>query len=256
MSPVSITRASPVAPRRNSLYNNTNVSSLINPTHSMPSWKRYLAELLGTFLFIFMGIGTYLAFNQNGGVSIIGVAITHGIGLALAVYIFGHVSGAHVNPAVTFALWVTKKIRTIDGIAYIIAQLAGAILAALAAKTIYGDMMIFKLGTPELGPTVTTVTGIITEALLTFFLVWTIFAVAIDRRNISVMSGLVIGLALTADIFAGGVVSGAAVNPARWFGPALIAGQWTNWYVYIVGPLLGALLAGLIYQGVFLQNKE
>lgn len=222
----------------------------------MPSWKRYLAELLGTFLFIFMGVGTYLAFNQNGGVSIIGVAFAHGIGLALAVYIFGHVSGAHVNPAVTFALWVTRKIRTIDGIAYIIAQLAGAILAALAVRTVYGDMMIFKLGTPELGPTVTTVTGIITEALLTFFLVWTIFAVAVDRRNMSVISGLAIGLVLTADIFAGGVVSGAAVNPARWFGPALISGQWANWYVYIVGPLLGALLAGLIYQGVFLQNKE
>lgn len=223
----------------------------------MSHWKKYLAELLGTFLLVFIGAGAGLAAQQTGSSELTGVALAHGIALMIIVYVFGPISGAHVNPAVTAGLWVTKKIHSVDAALYILVQCAGAALAALALKVIYAGLFTSGLGAPALGPGVSWVPGVITEAILTFFLVWTIFAVAVDQKDSRSYSGLAIGLVLTMDILMGGALTGGAMNPARWLGPALVSSTWDNWYVYVAGPLLGGILAAALYQGVYLaKGKE
>lgn len=222
----------------------------------MASWKKYLAELLGTFLLIFIGAGAGLAAQQIGSSELLGVALAHGIALMVIVYVFGSISGAHVNPAVTAGLWVTKKIKSQDAALYILSQCGGAALAALALKAIYAGLFTSGLGTPALGAGVTWVPGVITEAILTFFLVWTIFAVAVDQKDSRSYSGLAIGLVLTMDILMGGALTGGAMNPARWLGPALVSLNFDNWYVYVAGPLLGGILAATLYQTVYIGKNK
>ena len=218
-----------------------------------PIWKAGLAELIGTFALIFMGAGSILADAMTGGkVGLTGIALAHGLAIATMVSATGHLSGGHLNPAVTAGVVVAGRLPVRSGIVYLVAQLAGASLAAFFLSASFPEAVrkVTLLGTPALAPGVSAGTGIVVEAILTFFLVFAVFGTAVDGRGPKV-GGLFIGLVIVMDILAGGALTGAAMNPVRAFGPALFAGAWTNQAVYWVGPLLGGAVAGWLYHSIF-----
>ncbi|HEY1331448.1 MAG TPA: MIP/aquaporin family protein [Actinomycetota bacterium] len=225
--------------------------------------QQMLAEFIGTFALVFIGAGSVAVLGRfiPADISIIGVALAHGLVLAIVVTALGHISGAHFNPAITLGLWVTGKIDAARAGVYWLTQLVAAVAAAgllygLLPKILWGPS---ELGTPSISPQLKSVgfnagRGLLVEAVLTFFLVLTVFATAIDERGAwKQVAGLAIGLVLTFDILMGGLLTGAAMNPARWFGPALVTGSWNDWWVWVFGPLAGGVIAAVIYQAAFLR---
>jgi MIP family channel proteins len=213
--------------------------------------KQLIAEFIGTFALCFVGI---LAIHNNPG--LLGVALAHGLTIAVMASAFGAISGGQFNPAVSVALFVAGKMDAARAGAYIVTQLVAASVAGFVLIAIGGEgaNAMVASGTPDLGATVTRFQGIALEIVLTFFLVVVIFGTAVDNRAPKI-GGLAIGLTVALDILAGGPISGAAMNPARTFGPALASGHWNNHIVYWVGPLIGGALAGLVY-GRFLIKEE
>jgi MIP family channel proteins len=182
------------------------------------------------------------------------VALAHGVVLAVLVSALGMISGAHFNPAVTFGVWLAGKMAWRPAAAYVVAQLIGGLLAALALRVVFSAAVSPVLGTPALGSGVDAVGGILVETVLTVILLAAVFGTAIDARAPK-LGGLAIGFAVAADILMGGPLTGAAMNPARWFGPAAVTGLWDNWYVWIAGPLLGAAIVALAYRYLFLSER-
>ena len=227
------------------------------------AWNGVLAEMGGTFLFFFVGIGSIgaLTFVNAGhpvdpAAALVVVALAHGSVLAVLGSALGAVSGAHFNPAVTFAVWVAGQIPWRRGVAYILAQLIGAILAAwLLWAVIPSDVFRQNLGIPRLFDGITPLAGIAIEAVLTVILLIAVFGTAIDPRAPKV-GGLAIGFAVAADILMGGALTGAAMNPARWLGPAAVTGIWDNSFVWVVGPLVGAGIAAIAYRYFFLPEAD
>jgi MIP family channel proteins len=215
--------------------------------------KRCIAEFIGTFALIFIGVGAIYhlgSIEKNGG--LLGIALAHGLAIAVMVSATGGVSGGHLNPAVTFGLMLADQIDLKSAVGYWIAQLAGALCASYLLVFLLSTQILAS-GTPDLSGTVTVGHGIVIEAVLTFFLVFVVFGSAVDPRAPKI-GGLAIGLTVALDILFGGPLTGAAMNPARTFGPALASGHWNNHAVYWIGPLLGGGLAGLIY-GRFLIKQ-
>ena len=167
----------------------------------------------------------------------------------------GPVSGAHFNPAVTVAVWIAGQIPGRRALAYILAQLIGGLAAALAVNDLLPGAAAGTVGRPALGAGVDPIAAIAIEAILTAVLLIGVFGTAIDPRGPKV-GGLMIGFAVAADILMGGPLTGAAMNPARWFGPAAVTGMWDNSFVWIIGPLLGAAAAALAYRYVFLPEAD
>lgn len=208
--------------------------------------KGAVAEGIATFALVFVGAAAVCTDAYTGGeVGLLGVALAHGAVLGVMVTAIGHVSGGHVNPVVTLAAALTGAVDVVAAAAYACAQLLGAAVAGLLlTATFAADVWSpVSLGTPVLGPGVEPGTAIFVEAVLTFFLVFVILQVALDERAPRHVYGLVIGLVLAGDMLAGAPITGAAVNPARAFGPALASGAWSHQYVYWVGPLIGAVIA-------------
>ena len=212
-----------------------------------------LGEGLGTFLFVFVGVGCIVLGGLTGTPSdLIGVALAHGITLAVVVTAFAAISGGHINPAVTVALWVNGSIDALRAVLYIVAQLIGAVLGAVLIHLTFGDKawLAAGYGKPSMMPGIDPTTGLVLEAAMTMLLVAAVFFTAVDPRAAK-LGGLLIGLSIVGDILVGGPVTGAAMNPARWFGPAAAAGDFTNAYVWIVGPVLGGVVIALLYRFVF-----
>jgi MIP family channel proteins len=217
--------------------------------------KPVVAELIGTFGFVFIGAGSIITNTlTRGTVGLIGIALALGLGLAIMITIFAGISGGHINPAVTIGFLVTRRIAPLLGLLYIVAQLVGATLAGLLLRAIYPQAVwrAAQLGTTNLGPGVSFGTGVLIEAILTFFLLLAVFGTAVDPRAPKV-GGFVIGLTVLVDILVGGPLTGASMNPARTFGPALAGGFWQNDLVYWIGPIIGAIIAALIYEYVILR---
>lgn len=219
-------------------------------------WKPCIAEFVGTFALVFAGAGAIVA---SGGGNLVAVALAHGLAIAVMVTALGHISGGHFNPAVTTAALFTKKIKLEMGLLYIIFQLLGAVFGAFLLVASFPDSLwrAVELGTPQvragLGG-ITSANAVVIEAILTFFLVFVIFGTVIDERNhMRPVAGLAIGFTITMDILMGGPLTGAAMNPARAFGPALISQTWDDQLIYWIGPLLGGIIAGLVYDNAFLQ---
>jgi MIP family channel proteins len=224
------------------------------------SWNAIVAEIGGTFLFLFIGIGSVAMSDRLVGLGqdppgLIVVALAHGLALAVLVSALGSVSGGHFNPAVTFGVWIAGHIPTRRAGAYVVAQLIGGLLAAMALRAIFPVDVSPALGTPELATGLGVAEGIAIEAVLTVVLVVAVFGTAIDPRGPKV-GGLAIGLALGAAIMMGGPLTGGALNPARWFGPAGVTGIWQDGHVWIIGPLLGAVVAALAYRFFFLPEAD
>ena len=217
--------------------------------------KQCVAEFIGTFALIFIGVGAIYNNTPTMGMGLLGVALAHGLTIAVMVSATGGISGGHLNPAVTFGLLVGGKINLADSIASWIAQLAGGAAAGFLLVSLFAPngVAIVAGGTPDLGKDVAQSTGIIIETVLTFFLVFVVYGSAVDVRAPKI-GGLAIGLTVALDILFGGPLTGAAMNPARTFGPALASGHWNNHIVYWIGPLAGGALAGIIY-GQFLIKQ-
>jgi MIP family channel proteins len=226
-------------------------------------FQKLLAEFIGTFGLVFISAGSvcadaYLRSQAQHGIGILGVAAAYGLAMAALVSSLAHISGGHLNPAVTIAYWVTKRISTLDAIAYWLAQLFGATLAALALSWAVseGIWRAVGLGTPDLGPDVTRSHGMVLEGIVTFLLVMVVFATIADPNGAyKRISGLAVGLTVMMGALVAGPFTGAAMNPARAFGPALVARHWQNHGVYWVGALAGGVLAGWIYGTVFLKQE-
>ena len=225
--------------------------------------QKLIAEFFGTLALTFFAVGAicadqYLRASGQGGFGLLGLALAYGLAYAIMVSALGHISGAHLNPAVTIAFWVTKRLSTLQSLLYWIAQLLGALAGAYLVVAIIPEAVWrpVGLGTPALTPDFTRMHGMLLEGVMTFFLVLVFFAIAVDARGaFDKIAGFAIGLTVTIDMLVGGPFTGAAINPARAFGPALTAHYWTNHGVYWVGPLLGGVLAGVIYDRVFLGNQ-
>ena len=213
--------------------------------------RRAFAEALGTFFFVFLGAGSVIAayFAGLGTSALLAIAFANGIGLALAISFTMNISGGHINPAVTIAALINGKISGRDAIAYIIAQVLGAIIAGLLLVALYpaAQGIAVNYGAPSLSASTSVITGILLEAVMTFFLVTAVFGTAVDRRAPKI-AGFGVGLTVMLDVLIGGPFTGAAMNPARALGPMLASGFFSNWYVYWIGPILGAIAAALVYK--------
>ena len=220
-----------------------------------------IAEFVGTFALIFIGAGTIIAspgLTAAGALgTLVGIALAHGLTIAAFGSATGHISGGHLNPAVTVSMMATGRIDLIRGLMYIVSQCLGAIVAAfLLTVAMPADLVTAaKLGTPLLAPNMTVAGGIILEAITTFFLVFVIHGTAVDARGPKV-GALFIGLTVALDILAIGPLTGAAMNPARSIGPALVGGHLENFWLYWVGPILGALAAAFLYSSVLEKSDN
>jgi len=213
--------------------------------------KALVAEFVGTFTLIFIGVGAIAADQiTNGALGLTGIALAHGLAIAVMVSATGAVSGGHLNPAVTCGLWSAGKINSPNAIGYIVSQCLGGIAAAALIKMAVpaGPLAVVHMGTPAVNVSigVTTMTALVAEIVTTFFLVFVVCGTAVDKDAPKV-GGLFIGLAVTMGILMAGPVSGGAMNPARHLGPALLGGGLQNLWVYWVGPLVGGVLAGTVY---------
>ena len=215
--------------------------------------RRAAAEFVGTFTLVFVGVGSIVA-GIGGG--IVGVALAHGLAIAVMVSAVGHVSGGHFNPAVTFGFLVTRRIEPVLAGIYWASQLAAAIVAAILLRWLMPSIAgrdAAELGAPVLAR-VSSFEGLVLEAILTFFLVWVVFATAVDPRGaFQQIAGLAIGLTITFDILAAGALTGAAMNPARAFGPQLVGNAWSDGWVWYLGPLVGGAVAALAYERLYLR---
>jgi aquaporin TIP len=213
--------------------------------------RRGVAELVGTFALIFVGMGS-IAFIQSN--LLVGVALAHGLTIAIMASAVGHISGGHFNPAVTFGFLVTRRIVPALAAVYWLAQLAGAVLGALAVRALFPGEANLDAGVPVVNATINVGQGLAIEALLTFFLVWVIFATAVDSGGaFKAIAGLAIGLTITIGILATGPLTGAAMNPARALGPEIVFNIWDSFWIYLVGPAIGAAVAALAYDWLYLR---
>ncbi len=227
----------------------------------MPKQLRPLAaEFIGTLLFVFLGAGSVVAFVANGpttgSIGPLGVALAHGVGMGIIVSMTMSISGGHINPAVTFGLWIANRIDGWLAGQYVLAQVLGAVSGAALVKAVLPRLAvgIALVGTPRLSSDVTFMQGVWIEAVLTFFLVSAVFGTAVSSEAPKI-AGFGIGLAIFVDALVGGSFTGAMMNPARAIGPALVAWQWNAHAVYWIGPLIGAGVAGALWKAVLLPRS-
>ena len=213
-----------------------------------------VAEFVGTLLFVLVGAGSAVA-NVNGAGGNLGIALANGLGLALAVTVMMPVSGGHLNPAVSVALWIGKQIDGTTLWRYIVAQLLGAITAALLIKGLFPTSMgkMTSLGTPQISGAMGFFEAIFLEALFTFFLVSAVYGTCVNPAKERV-GGFAIGLVVVVCALGGGALTGAAMNPARAFGPALVSWDWHGQAVYWFGPLIGGAAAAALWRYLLLPR--
>jgi aquaporin Z len=218
--------------------------------------KKLLAEALGTFVLILLGAGAVIVEshtgmshmgNPDGKVGLWGIALAHGMTLGAMIYGLGAISGAHFNPAVSFAMWLRQRLSSPMLLSYIVAQVIGALAAAACLAAIFPDeVTLAALGTPALAPKIVALKGVAIEALITFVLVTVVLRATRDENENRAFGGLAIGGTLAAVILFAGPLTGAAANPARFIGPAIISGNLRETFVYLIGPMLGGGFAGLL----------
>lgn len=238
------------------------------PRDVIDEWiKPLIAEFIGPFALVFAGAGSImLALTQgygNGG-TLVMVALAHGLAIGLMVAAAGHISGGHYNPAVTIGLFLGGRIGAIKSAAYIIVQLAGATVAAIILNEVFDETTIPDL-LERAVPAVNYATdndfiiigrtnAFCLEVILTFFLVYVIHGVAVDARGAHAIAPLAIGLTITMDILMAGPLTGAAMNPARHFGPALVSGEWKDAWLYWLAPIIGGIGASIVYNYILIPR--
>lgn len=212
----------------------------------MGNWQKYAAEAYGTFVLVGIGTGAILAAAVTGG-GVVEISFGFGLALVAALYTVGGVSGGHFNPAVSLGMFLDKRISAVDMVGYWVAQLAGAVLASLALAFIISKTAVASTITALNSTYVDDLGGLVGEAILTAIFV---MAILVMSRSTSYARYLGIGLTLTAVHLVGLGFTGASVNPARSFAPALVGGEWGDFWIYLAGPLVGAVAAWVLYRVV------
>ena len=213
--------------------------------------RRSVAEFVGAFTLIFIGGGAGIV----SGSDIVAVALANGLAIGIMVTNLGHISGGHFNPAITLGFLATRRITLPLAVAYWLSQLAGAIVAAAILRGLFSHHQ-FLAAVPH-AASFGAGKGFVLEIILTFFLVWAVWATAVDPGGaFKAIAGLAIGLTITIDVLMGGPLTGAAMNPARAFGPQLLGNFWGEGWIYYAGPIVGALIASLTYEYLYLRPLE
>lgn len=220
------------------------------------AWRHFAAEFIGIFALVFIGGATIMSSTMANINPMVPAAIAHGLILAIMVTATMRISG-HLNPAVTIGFMVTKRIEPMMGVVYIIAQLLGAAVAAYALKATFPHAVAAatRLGGQSISADTSLLQAVLCEAIATFFLVFVVFGTAVDPHAPKI-GGFAIGLTVTADILAIGSRTGASMNPARSFGPAVVSGVLEGQVVYWVGPIMGAVAAAVLYDQLFLRRGK
>jgi aquaporin TIP len=211
--------------------------------------RALIVEFIGPFTLTLIGAGAIII---TQGKDLVAIALAHGLAIGLMVAAAGHISGGVYNPALVCGLALARKLTPVQAVSYVIAELLGAVVAALCLKAIFPQSMIdaVKFGVPAVGSGFSNGAALFAEILMTFFLMFVVYGTAVDERGPRAIAALAIGLTITMDIFMGGGVSGAAMNPSRQFGVALVGNLWSNWWIWWIGPIIGALLAAGLYAYV------
>ena len=213
---------------------------------SLNNIRAVVAEFLGTLFFVFVGCGSVVAaMNFGGDAVLLTIAVGHGIGIVVAVAWTAKISGGHINPVVSLAMIITRNIKPVLGIAYMIGQAAGAVVGALLLKWSVGDRFEGNLGAHGISPHINVAEGLLMEIILTAFLVLVIYNVAVSKKGWGSNAPLAIGFAVLLIHLVAVPFTGASVNPARSLGPALVANEWGDFWVYLAGPGIGALVAAV-----------
>ena len=234
----------------------------MNELTSAANVRAYAAEFLATMLFVLVGTGTVIAvggFSHGDLASLVAIALAHGLGIGMMVYAVANISGGHLNPAVTLGMIVTKNVKIAPGVAYIVAQMAGAVVAtglwyvilfnSVGESVQFGAHGVNGSALGEGG-------ALVLEIILTFVLVAVIFATAVSKKGFGIMAPLAIGLTIALIHLVAVPLTGASVNPARTFGPALISNAFDGFWLYILGPAIGAVLAAMLWHHIFLPAQE
>jgi aquaporin TIP len=213
--------------------------------------RRGIAEFIGAFTLIFIGGGAGIVSGQD----IVAVALANGLAIGIMVSNLGHISGGHFNPAITLGFLATRRITLPLAAVYWVSQFAGALVAAAILRGLFAHDLF--LGSVPHAAGFGAGKGLVVEIILTFFLVWAVFATAVDPRGaFKSIAGLAIGLTITIDVLMGGPLTGAAMNPARAFGPQLVGNFWGEGWIYYLGPVVGALIAALAYEYLYLRPVQ
>jgi MIP family channel proteins len=216
--------------------------------------RSYIAEFIGTFALVFVGAGSVVVQGLNGSPGLVGIGLAHGIILLSMIYSLAAVSGAHFNPAITVTMLASRRIEAAKALGYVVSQLLGASAAGFALLLLFPAATSAQIyGFPQEVPMVF---GIAIEAILTFFLVLAVYGTAVSKKAPQGVFGLAIGGTILADIMMGGSLTGAAMNPARAFGPALASGMLSNQLIYWIGPIVGALVAGFVCEYLFMEKRK
>lgn len=207
--------------------------------------QSYLAEFIGTFMLVFVGTGFIIVDSlSRGRVTHLGISMGFGLAVTFIIYAIGHISGAHINPAVTLAFAVARRFPPADVIPYCLAQVSGAVLASTVLLGLFGNLA--DLGSNR--PSIEIVPSLIIELLIGFVLMFVIVSVATDARAVGEAAAVAIGATVAALVLFAGPASGASLNPARSIGPALVSGNLENLWIYLIGPTAGCVLGALTYQ--------
>ncbi|CAK7356361.1 unnamed protein product [Dovyalis caffra] len=231
----------------------------LGDSFSFGSLKAYLSEFIATLLFVFAGVGSAIAYNKLttdaalDPPGLVAVAVAHAFALFVGVSVAANISGGHLNPAVTFGLAIGGNITILTGLLYWIAQCLGSIVACLLLKVVTSAESVPTHGVAS---GMNAIEGVVMEIVITFALVYTVYATAADPKKgpIGIIAPIAIGFIVGANILAAGPFSGGSMNPARSFGPAVVSGDFSQNWIYWVGPLIGGGLAGLVYGDIFIGS--
>lgn len=222
--------------------------------------RQLVAEFIGPFALMFAGGGAIVvtagdALGPNA--ALLAIALAHGLAIGLMIAAAGHISGGLYNPALTVGLMVTGRMPAQRGVLYMISQCLGALVAALALKAIFDGSQIdaVNLGVPLVGDRYEVSAALLAEFIATFFLMYVVYGTAVDPRGAKAIAPLAIGLTISIAVLAIGPVSGAALNPAREIGPAIVQGEFSNFWIYWVGPIAGAVAAALLFDWFLMRGR-
>lgn len=219
--------------------------------------KRYVAEAIGTYALVFAGTGAIVVDTVSGGqVGLVGIAVAFGLVVATMIYAIGDLSGAHLNPAVSFGAMVARRFSKAEVIPYVLAQCVGAIAASATLKALFPGLNSYGVTLPTLPNAEAVTHAFVFEVILTFFLMFVILGVTAAGKAETPLAGFAIGGVVAFEVFLGGPVCGASMNPARSLGPALISGQTQHLWVYLAAPVLGGVLAAIVTNYLRSEGDE